>query len=107
VNSEFLRTNVAVTSNTILVRDKDPILATIGEEVVMLSIQAGSYFRLNQAGSEIWNMLIEPRRVDQIFDALSQIYDVDKTTMTREVTLFLQTLVERRLLRVLDAERDQ
>ena len=44
-------------------------------------------------------MLSEPRRVDQIFDALSQLHDVDAETMIREVILFLQTLIERRLVR--------
>jgi Coenzyme PQQ synthesis protein D (PqqD) len=93
---------MTVTVDTILARDSEPIPATVGEEVVVLSIRAGSYFGFNRVGTEIWNMLSEPRRVDQIFDALSQLHDVDAETMIRDVTPFLQTLIERRLVRVVD-----
>ena len=77
---------MTVTVDTILARDSEPIPATVGEEVVVLSIRAGSYFGFNRVGTEIWNMLAEPRRVDQIFDALSQSHDVDADTMIRDVT---------------------
>lgn len=93
---------MTVTVDTILARDSEPIPATVGEEVVVLSIRTGSYFGFNRVGTEIWNMLSEPRRVDQIFDALSQLHDVDAETMIREVTPFLQMLIERRLVRVVD-----
>src|SRR5262245_42955121 len=65
---------MTVTLDTILVRDGEPISATVNEDVVVLSMRAGSYFGFNRVGSEIWNTLSEPRRVDQIFDALSQSY---------------------------------
>jgi Coenzyme PQQ synthesis protein D (PqqD) len=57
------------------------------------------YFGLNGVGNEIWSMLAEPHRVGQICDTLAQFYDIDRDTMTRDVTSFLQALVERRLLR--------
>jgi hypothetical protein len=93
---------MTVTLDTILVRDSEPIPATVNQEVVVLSMRAGSYFGFNRVGTEIWNMLSEPRRVDQIFDALSRLHDVDAETMIRDVTPFLQTLIERRLVRVVD-----
>jgi hypothetical protein len=93
---------VTVTADTILVQDSEPIPATVDEEVVVLSVRAGAYFGFNRVGTEIWNMLTEPRRVGQILDSLSQAHDVDADTMTRDVTRFLQDLIERRLVRVID-----
>jgi hypothetical protein len=94
---------VTVAIDTILVQDSEPIATTVDEEVVVLSIRAGAYFGFSSVGSEIWNMLTEPRRVGQIIELLSQTHDVDMDIMTRDVTLFLQTLIERRLLRVVDS----
>jgi hypothetical protein len=68
----------------------------------VLSVRAGACFAFNSVGSEIWNMLAEPRRVAQIFEALSRLHDVDADTMTGDVLPFLQTLIDRRLLRVVD-----
>ena len=66
----------------------------------MLSVRAGSYFSFNEVASDIWVMLAEPRSVGQIFDALALSYDVDVAVLARDVTPFLQTLVERRLARL-------
>ncbi|HEX7562955.1 MAG TPA: PqqD family protein [Bradyrhizobium sp.] len=67
-----------------------------------MSVRAGSYFGFNEVASEIWNMLAEPCRVGQIFAALSESHGVDAETLARDVTPFLQTLVEHRLVRVID-----
>jgi hypothetical protein len=90
-----------VTIDSILVRDSEPVATTLDEEVVLLSIRAGSYYGFNRVGTEIWNMLAEPRPVRLILDELSQLHEVDRATMTRDVTAFLQNLIERRLVRVL------
>jgi hypothetical protein len=50
-------------------------------------------------------MLAEPRRVDQIFTSLSDGYDVDAQTIARDVTPFLQILVNERLVRVIDPRK--
>jgi hypothetical protein len=91
---------VDLTVETILVQDSEPISALVEEQVVVLSARAGSYFGFNRVGSEIWDMLAEPRHVREIFDTLSRSYDVESDILARDVTLFLQKLLERRLLRV-------
>jgi Coenzyme PQQ synthesis protein D (PqqD) len=93
-----------VTVDTFLVQDREPICANVQENVVLLSVRAGAYFRLNSVGAEIWNMLIEPRRVSDILDVLEQTYDVEVDIMTRDVAAFLDTLLERRLIRVVDPD---
>ena len=70
--------------------------------IVVLSVRAGSYFGFNRVASEIWHMLAEPCRVGQIFDSLAERHDVDAETLARDVTPFLQTLVENRLVRLID-----
>jgi Coenzyme PQQ synthesis protein D (PqqD) len=95
---------VIVTVDSILVQEREPVATTVDDEVVLLSMRAGSYFGLNRVGSEIWNMLAEPRPVGHILDALSQLHDVDRDTMTGDVMTFLQTLIDRRLLRVVEPE---
>jgi hypothetical protein len=95
---------MAVTADTILVRDTEPAFVTLEENVVLLSVRRGAYFSLNRVGTQIWNMLIEPRRVGDIFDVLAQTHDVDADTMTGDVAEFLETLVKRQLVRVIDPD---
>ena len=93
---------MTLTADTLLIRDREPMPATVEDDVVLLSLRAGSYFGFNRVGTEIWNMLAEPHRVDQICEALAPLYAVDAATMNRDVTVFLQSLIERRLLRVVE-----
>ena len=93
-----------VTVDSILVQDREPVATTVDDEVVLLSMRAGSYYGFNRVGTEIWNMLAEPCPVVRILDELSQFHEVDRGTMTRDVTTFLQTLIDRRLVRMVDPE---
>src|SRR5882724_6886043 len=90
----------SVTADTILVQDNEPIPATVEADVVLLSLRAGAYFGLNKVGTEIWNMLAEPRRAGDIYAALAQTHDVDADTIARDVSAFLDGLLKRRLVRV-------
>lgn len=93
---------MSVTIDSVLVQDKEPTAAELDGDVVVLSVRAGSYFGFNRVATEIWNMLVEPCRVGQIFVSLSERHDVDAETLARDVTPFLQTLVEYQLVRVID-----
>jgi hypothetical protein len=95
-------TALSVTIDSVLVRDEEPRAVDLDDGVVVLSVRAGSYFGFNRVASEIWHMLGEPRRVGQVFDALSECHDVDAETLARDVTPFLLMLIEQRLVRALD-----
>lgn len=93
---------MGVTIDSVLVRDQTLAATELDGRVVVLNIYTDSYVSLNAVASDIWSMLSEPRRVGDIFDALSQTHDVDGETLSRDVLPFLQHLIERRLARQLD-----
>jgi hypothetical protein len=93
---------MSVTLDSVLVHDKEPRAAELDGEVVLLSLREGAYFGFNDVASDIWRMLAEPCRVGQMFDALLQSHDVDAGMLVRDVTPFLQTLVDHRLLRMVE-----
>lgn len=88
---------MSVTIDSILVRDTGLATADLDGQAVILSLQAGAYLSLNEVASEIWQLLSEPCRVGEIFDALSRTHDVDEATLSRDVLPFLQGLIDRRL----------
>jgi hypothetical protein len=96
-------TAVGVTIHSVLVRDQELPATTVEGHAVVLSLDAGSYFDLNRVATEIWGMLSKPRRVGEIFESLSEQHDVDTETLIRDVTPFLQTLIDYKLIRMIDA----
>lgn len=89
-----------MTLDTVFIRDSAPEFVDSPSGLVLLSVASGAYFSLNATGSQIWNMLVEPRRVKEIFAALAETCDGDRDTMIKDVVNFLGTLLERRLVKV-------
>jgi len=92
---------VSVTTDSVLVRDGKLAATDVDGRAVVLSLEAGAYFDFNDVASEIWRMLAEPRRVDEIFRSLSSRHGVDTAILTRDVTPFLQQLMQHGLVRKL------
>jgi hypothetical protein len=88
--------------DSVVVQEDEPIAAEVDGEVVMLSERAGAYFGLGGIGSEIWKLIAQPRRVSDLCQWLAQRYDADGETLTRDVTSFLDELLSRRLVRLVD-----
>ncbi len=95
---------MSVTTDSVLVREQELAVADIDGRTIVLSLAAGSYFDFNRVATEIWGMLVEPCRVGEILDRLSDRHDVDAETLSRDVTSFLQTLLDERLVRELASE---
>ena len=93
--------------DAVFIRDSEPVATVVKEEVVMLSLRAGAYFGLNPVGSEIWNLLSQPRRFGELCTMLSRIYDVDTDTVLRETGGFLEALLARGLVRRVDPDTEQ
>jgi hypothetical protein len=85
-----------------LVRDSEAATATVDNETFMLSIRAGAYFGFNQAGSEIWRLLERPCRVGELYKALCGIFAADMETISHDTQRFLQALLDRQLVRIVD-----
>ena len=79
---------------------KDQIAATIDREVVILSVERGSYYGLDEIGSEIWQHLANPVRVNALCDTLAANYDRDRATIERDVLALLKGLADEGLIQV-------
>lgn len=95
---------MTVSSADIVVRESEPVAATVDGEVVILSVQAQAYFGLGDTGSRIWEMLAIPRRVSDLCAELTRTYNVDPQTCDRDTTAFLNKLLNERLIRIVAPE---
>ena len=78
----------------------DQIAATVDREIVILSVERGSYYGLDEIGSEIWQQLVNPIRVEALCDALATNYDADRRTIERDVLVLLKGLAAEGLIQV-------
>lgn len=69
-------------------------------EKVMMNLDKGEYFMMNEVGSRIWEIITEPMNVKGIVDALRSEYEVDEETCEDTVIEFLERLNNAELIRV-------
>jgi hypothetical protein len=75
----------------------DVIFRPLGAEAIVLDLEGGSYFGLDEIGARIW-ALIETQDLEGASRALAEEYDVSIGDARRDVVGFAQTLIDRGLL---------
>ena len=82
-----------------LVRSDEPLTALVDGETVMLSPSEGAYFALDSVGTRIWELLEQPRTIDELCETLCSEYDVELEPCRHDVAELVDQLREAKLLR--------
>lgn len=70
----------------------------VGEDVVVLDLQSGIYFGLDDVGVRVWGLLEKGETVGAAITAITEAYDVAPETVRPDVCELVQELLDRRLL---------
>lgn len=82
-------------------RNEDLVWNQIEGEVVMHSINNGSYYGLDAIGSRVWLLLEQPCIVCKLCETLQEEFEVDRDTCQRDTLEFLNALHQEQLLRIM------
>jgi len=85
---------------TTIVRSPDQVSGDLDGRVVLLSIENGEYYNMNEVGSRIWALLEKPMTVAALIDTLLAEFEVERAQCEREAMAFLEQLQKDRLLKV-------
>lgn len=91
---------VAVTVETVVIRNCEAATALVEGQLILFSARGGAFLVLNEVGAVVWNILSEQRSVGSMLDSLINVYDVDRDTAAREVIPFIKSLTEHCLLQI-------
>ena len=72
----------------------------IDSEVILLDTQTQEYFSLNGVGKDIVELLSKNLSKDEIIEELSNIYEVDKPQIEKDLLNFLKALEEKGLITI-------
>ena len=63
-------------------------------DIVILDIPSGRYFSINSVGAFVWRLLGDPIERDDIIDAVTDEFDVDRATAASDIDALLGQLVD-------------
>ena len=91
-----------ISISSVVVAAKDQVSSDLGEEVVVLDLKNGVYYGLDAVGARIWNLIQEPKAVNEIRDVLLDEYEVEPEHCERDLLALLEELVAENLVEVRD-----
>jgi hypothetical protein len=93
----------AIDDATMLARPANLVASEIDGEMVILNIESGHFFQLNQIGSRIWEALEVPSTMGELCRAMHDRFEVDEQTCRRDVVEFVGLLSQNGLVTVKSA----
>ena len=93
---------MAISLSTTVVAAAGQVACDLDEEVAVLNLATGAYYKLDEVGASIWTRLAEPVTVAGLRDALLEVYDVDAEECERDLVALLDQLHAAGLIEVGD-----
>lgn len=69
-------------------------------EMVLLDMESENYFGLDEVGTAIWQAMQEYGKLQEVFDALLEQYDVEAEVLENDLSDFIGKLEESGLVKV-------
>jgi hypothetical protein len=90
--------NSPINLQTKVQRNLNMVSSKIDNELVMMSIENGEYYGLDEVGSRIWELIEKPVVVEELVLALLDEFEVERKDCEVETFEFLEELSSKKLL---------
>lgn len=70
----------------------------LGDELIVLNLQSGQYYSLNDVGKLVWEQLQQGGQRHTILDAVMATFDVDADSARRDLDKLLEELISKGLI---------
>ena len=74
------------------------MVRSVKEDLVIVDLDRGEYFSLNETGRVVWEVLPESADMGELIDRLAMRFSGDRPEIEEDVSDLLDELLERRLL---------
>lgn len=93
------RESSAMVRRSRLIRTPHVRATTRDDETVLLDVERGRYYALNEVGSRIWALVCEGVRFGEIVDRVCAEYDVSRERGERDADALIRQLLAESLVR--------
>lgn len=91
----MINVNKNLDSKVRYVRNASLFFNKIDDEIILMHPSTGNYFVFNMVASHIWELLSEPRTMDEVIHNLLKAYDVEPSLCESETRQYFQDLYEK------------
>ena len=95
-----VKRDLRINLDTIINKNLEVDDTDLDGEKVMMNLEKGEYFMMNEVGSRIWEIISKPINVKDIIETLRSEYEVDEETCKCTVIDFLTGLNHAKLISI-------
>ncbi len=98
-----MRETINLTLDALVTHGNDQVFTVMDGEAVLMSVENGKYYKLDDIGTRIWSLIETPAAIDSLCEQLSGEFQVERGDCERDVLLLLDRLLKDQLIRVAPA----
>jgi len=76
----------------------DIVFRDLAGEAVILNLTSGTYFGLNEVGTQIWHLLAEHGSTEKVIETILAEYEIDDARFRHDLDELLNALTDRGLI---------
>ena len=99
-SSQFTDEVTPIADSARISRSPSVLVAEVDGEIVMMSIEQGRYFGLDDIGSDIWKRIDPPCSFAELIDRLAADYDADRAIIAADVCALLLRMAAHDVVRL-------
>jgi hypothetical protein len=92
----------SLTLDTTVTASDDVVVSTLDDEIVMMSVENGAYYSLDDIGRRVWELLEKPLSVSAVCDVIVDEYDVTRSECEQDMLTWLGELTDEKLVQIVD-----
>jgi hypothetical protein len=90
--------SVQISDETIIARSPTLLAAAVRDETVMMDVETGQYYGLDDIGSEIWRRLETPCSFRDLVDGLVANFNAERAVIAEDVRKLLAVMGEHKVI---------
>lgn len=94
--------NATLSRHSVVVAARDQVSCDLAGEAAILNIKSGMYYGLDPVGAQIWKLIQQPRRVDEVRETLLSEFEVEPERCEQDLIALLEKLLVEGLIEVQD-----
>ena len=89
-----------IANTSVVVAAKGQIHTDLGGEAVILALESGQYYSLNNVGTRVWELVQESKTVKDLVQEIMEEYDVEAELCKTDILTLLEDLASEGLVEV-------
>jgi len=89
-----------ISPSSVIIAAKEPVSSELDGEVVVLNPKLGKYFGLDNVSARIWELIQEPKTVDNVQNIILSEYDIDADRCEQDIVDLFQDMAKNGLIEV-------